>query len=395
MAVTPPIIPNLSGSYANIQDALRQGADIASKNYGPMGAAAAAAAPIGQMVSDRAQLAFKAGVEDRLNQNKAYYDAQAQGKTFWTQDDVNNLMQQNYPMVKPPNYPQVGKGFWGTPMDVQDLAAHGKRKAVLEDVKSQFPNDPVKRDAIDLLGMDPRTAPQLALLLGAAKLQKGTDEWNRTYFYNPIDPTQRVYAQNSGFPITDDSQITPKMAAPITKEQQSLKKQVDAYREEMDQNEEAQTILKDPNAKAIEQNAALLRYARSVAGNLRNWKEVSAVAANPDFQDQIERIVNSKTDGSILGANDKKSLQTLLEYDRQFGKRDLSEAANQAVSRATANVNGIVDPSIVRKRIMAAMPDELNGGGQNTVKRMVQGGKKYDVTYGPDGKYISSVEVPQ
>lgn len=361
MAVFNPGTPNLAGNYENIQNALSQSAAIAGKNTGVLGNAAAVAAPIAEesQTLDKAaiengQTAFKGAVEDQLNQNQAYYKTQSEGKTLWTQDDIDQLMKTHYPQIKPQNYPQVGDaGIYSSPQDIQALAEHGEQKGAFEIAASQMDKvDKTKGEAMRIFQNDPT---QLAQIMGVSALKKGTDAYGRDYYYSAANPLDRIYVPTNGTTVTDDKQITPQMAKPITAEQEALTKNLKPIQEQMSNIDEAEKILNDPKAKGIEQNRLLLQTARSAAGNVRNWKEVAVVSGNPDIFNQATKAINSLTEGMPLTDEDKDSLKNLINYDRQKAAQDTENYVKGSVARATVN-SPMVDPALVEKRIRAGVP---------------------------------------
>ncbi len=376
MAVFNPALPNLSNAYGNIQQALEQSAAIAGKNTGALGSVAAAAAPVaaeGQELNtadiQNGQVAFKGAIEDQLNKNKAYYDAEAQGKTLWTQDDIDKLMKTHYPNIDPKNYPDIGDtGIQATPADIQALGEHAEAKGSFEVAASQMDRvDKTKGEAMRIFQNDPT---QLAQIMGVSALKKGTDAYGRDYYYSAANPLERIYAPTNNAVVTDPTQVTPQMRKPITEEQQGLTKSLAPIQTQMSNLDESEKLLNDPNAKGIEQNRLLLQTARAAAGNVRNWKEVAVVSGNPDIFNQATKAINSLIEGPPLTEEDKSSLKNLITSDRQRNSQDMATLTQQAVSRATVNAP-LVDPGLVDKTIRAGA---ATGTPQKTNKKVpVQG----------------------
>jgi len=186
MAVTQPFAPNLSGAYGNIQQALEQSAQIAGKNTGPLGSVAAGLKPVADVASERSQEMFKAGIEDQLAKNKIQYMTAAEGKSLWTQDDVNTALAKEHPNLDPKNYPQVGKaGFMATPEEVTKLEEHGLLQAdITNKVDEIAKTDPKKASTVELL-MRAGDTQGAARLMGAGPIKWMLD--NSTGYHIAVD----------------------------------------------------------------------------------------------------------------------------------------------------------------------------------------------------------------
>lgn len=175
MAVASPIYPSLQGSYANIQNALSQGADIAGKTPGVAGAAAAIVKPLGEEVQQRRQQLFETTLQDHLNQNKAIYAAQAEGRTQTTPDMAASFAE-NMGLDPDATKNIMPSGVWQTPGERMNLATQLKRQDTIEQMASdkEKKGDQVGANLMRLFARSqgPESDQMIARLNGIAQVDR-------------------------------------------------------------------------------------------------------------------------------------------------------------------------------------------------------------------------------
>jgi hypothetical protein len=384
MAVASPMYPDLQGSYQNIQNALSQGAQIAEKTPGPAGIVAGALAPIADEMQQDRELAYKGAIQDQLNRNEAYYQAQGQGKTFVTQDMVDNHMQKVAPNTGSQFTPQVGAGVMMTPDDMQGLIQKGVAQANIESVASkldkQFPgglNGDIYRASMRMgdtqgansaagFGMmtthpDPVTGAPILYMNGRPIGR--ADQMFPGVFGGGNDPTQvNSWADLAKNPngYKDLSKATEKFANDP---------QVSGYTKKMD-------LLNNINKTATENNptagtnvrAMLEQAVGNVPASRFSSKLLQSEGFSKAWSDQAVQWATSIGTGKLSDTNQKLILEQVAS-EKQFNQGLL----NDKIDNESANYKDKykLSDSFAKQAFSAGLSSYLSGGNSGGGKQQI------------------------
>ena len=381
MAVTPPVVPNLTGAYGNIQQALEQSAQIAGKNQGGVGMLAAAAEPLGE----DAQAAFKYSIEDQLLKNQAMYGAFAEGKTLYTNDDLISDMKQHHPEIDPQHYPTLPDSVMLSPQDKNALEEHGIYNVNIEAVASEFDKkDPLKGNLFRLAARS-KDDQMMNTIAGMGKMgtipEKGTGRTIMTVNGQPIGYMDQIFGThlNTGANAS---------ATPLIKDWNTLKYQ--APDEFKTLSTEAAKFPDDPNVKgytssldniqyiekaarentkgsALNIQARLEQAAGGVPASRISSKVLQSEGYSKAWSDQMEQWLQTAKGGTLTPENQKNILQQ--SWDEEDLKR--SQLLQKIKSSADmAQTQHQLDPDFAAS-IFSTPIQQYTAPKDNNVKRAI------------------------
>lgn len=368
MAVTSPVIPNLSGSYANIQDALRQGAQIAGQNYGTMGAVASAAAPIGEEVQKERQLSMQASLQDLLEQNKYKYAANAEGKTLINQDNIDSYFKNQG--LDPKYAPQIGsKGVYLGPGDQQTILANAQKKAGVDTFANfLIAKDPINgpaKAAITRAYPEDKDIANYFIGGGKAHIQDiggyhyPMNAFGQVLNQIPLEFTTNPVSNSTNY-ITDMSQLSKDSRKTIKDTVDKYNHAAEPIKQAQESIDKANALLSDPKAKAVGQNLAIMSEARGAAGSMRNWKDFEIVEGLPDAVNTLGRMYDKRIKGQSLTDEDMKAFQAATAVIKQSEQDELQRVTDTYVNQGSGMTH--FHPESLRKL--------LTGGDIGEVKKI-------------------------
>jgi hypothetical protein len=289
-----------------------------------------------------------------LAKNKAQYDAFAQGKSLYTQDDVNADVAKAYPGLDPKFIPQVGdKGIMVTPQEKADLEEHGVFNAQVEEKYQELKKtDPVKASSFKLMArMKDTQGMNMILSLGKMGTipEPGTGRRIMTVNGQPVGYMDEMFHQhlntgdNSATPLIKDWEPASWSADPNSRKElrSAVNKfasdpNVKGYTTALDNIQYIEdAVKKNTPGSSINIRARLEQAAGGVPASKVSSTLLQSEGYSKAWSDQMAQWLQTGSKGTFTPANQKNILDQ-AESEKQLKRSQLLTKVKAEADNAQA-----------------------------------------------------------